>query len=545
MRLATLGRFAFLLATVGTMTDVAAAPPADGGPSTAADTGFFDRWESGFGAGSDWRFTAVAATDDAIFVAGNGRTQADPFLLTWLGRFDPNGEVVTQHILDADASQVWRMAPTLEGGVAIAGTFGVIAGGTGMISVLDADLNPLWAQGFPGQPFQALAASEGGYAALRRVDSAGNGLELVVLDGSGNVLFGRAYSLAGHLFSSNELGLAPGHGGGYVLAATIRDDATNAHDGWIALVDADGQIVTQHTIGAAANDFVWDVASTPTGYVAVGRTDSFGTATDHWALVFDAELDLISAHAYGGNRTDELIRVGVAADGDIVAAGFTASDPYNFSTSAAVLLRLDPDGDLVSATGIEASTEATRTLGMAPAPLGGAVVVGQTGVAFAPTDAFLARLGDAPVPGCDETMDVTSALTVTSIAPVVSPVSVIDTESGVTSSALTLAFAPSAAEAIRICPEDADEDGVIDDEDECPDTPPDTVVLPSNGCSIAQLAPCEGPWRNHGAYVVAVSRTARLFVAAGLISEGDADLIVSAAARSDCGRWGTTTGGGG
>jgi hypothetical protein len=82
---------------------------------------------------------------------------------------------------------------------------------------------------------------------------------------------------------------------------------------------------------------------------------------------------------------------------------------------------------------------------------------------------------------------------------------------------------------------DADNDGVDDSIDECPDTPPG-VVVSSTGCSIEQLVPCDGPWRNHGQYVSAVVRTARAFAAAGLITAEQQGDIIEAAARSNCGK---------
>jgi hypothetical protein len=56
-----------------------------------------------------------------------------------------------------------------------------------------------------------------------------------------------------------------------------------------------------------------------------------------------------------------------------------------------------------------------------------------------------------------------------------------------------------------------------------------------NGCSIAQIAPCEGPWRNHSQYVDAVETAAAAFQKAGLITFEQRQEIIAAARRSDCG----------
>ena len=87
---------------------------------------------------------------------------------------------------------------------------------------------------------------------------------------------------------------------------------------------------------------------------------------------------------------------------------------------------------------------------------------------------------------------------------------------------------------------DSDGDGVLDAQDECPNTPAGTVV-DDHGCSIEQLVPCAGPlsgghWKNRGQYVSDIAQTAAKFVAQGLITERQKGAIVSAAARSDCGK---------
>jgi len=82
---------------------------------------------------------------------------------------------------------------------------------------------------------------------------------------------------------------------------------------------------------------------------------------------------------------------------------------------------------------------------------------------------------------------------------------------------------------------DSDGDGVPDDLDACPDTAPGDIVN-ADGCSIAQICPCDADWRNHGHYVRCVVLCARSFLRAGLITRQQAHEIVVAAAKSDCGK---------
>ena len=86
---------------------------------------------------------------------------------------------------------------------------------------------------------------------------------------------------------------------------------------------------------------------------------------------------------------------------------------------------------------------------------------------------------------------------------------------------------------------DADGDGVPDSLDQCPDTPAGAIVN-ADGCSIDQLAPCNGPasggtWKNHGQYVSTIAQVAEAFLDDGLITEEEKDAIVASAAQSNCG----------
>jgi hypothetical protein len=91
------------------------------------------------------------------------------------------------------------------------------------------------------------------------------------------------------------------------------------------------------------------------------------------------------------------------------------------------------------------------------------------------------------------------------------------------------------------CDGDVDGDGVANIGDSCANSTAGDVI-DAAGCSIAQLSPCSGPagtvmsWRNNGKYVSSVAHSASLFRQAGLISENERSAIVSAAARSSCGK---------
>ena len=92
------------------------------------------------------------------------------------------------------------------------------------------------------------------------------------------------------------------------------------------------------------------------------------------------------------------------------------------------------------------------------------------------------------------------------------------------------------------CDDDVDNDGVPNGSDICAFTPLGEVVDPALGCSIAQLCPCDGPqgttndWLNHGEYVSCSAKTSKSFVVQGLISKAKRSDLVSAAGQSACGK---------
>jgi hypothetical protein len=87
----------------------------------------------------------------------------------------------------------------------------------------------------------------------------------------------------------------------------------------------------------------------------------------------------------------------------------------------------------------------------------------------------------------------------------------------------------------QILPVDSDHDGVPDYRDLCPDTPLGSIVN-ADGCSIDQLCPCDGPWKNHGEYVNALKAVSGTFLETGLITEAERRALVRQAAASDCGK---------
>jgi hypothetical protein len=81
---------------------------------------------------------------------------------------------------------------------------------------------------------------------------------------------------------------------------------------------------------------------------------------------------------------------------------------------------------------------------------------------------------------------------------------------------------------------DSDSDGIFDLNDACQTTSPGEIV-DIDGCSINDLCPCEGQWKNHGSYVKCAAQESKSFVSEGLMSKAQKVVFVSITARSRCG----------
>jgi hypothetical protein len=81
---------------------------------------------------------------------------------------------------------------------------------------------------------------------------------------------------------------------------------------------------------------------------------------------------------------------------------------------------------------------------------------------------------------------------------------------------------------------DDDNDGVPNDVDACPMTVTGETVN-ADGCSVADLCPCDNGWKNYGTYVSCVAHASNDMKKAGLISGAEQGALVSVAAQSSCG----------
>ncbi len=253
---------------------------------------------------------AVATVDGGYIVVGSSNSKQTIWsenhgqMDFFAAKLNGDGEVQWLHCYGGSGmDEAWAIRATPEGNYVIAGTSGstdgqVTTGSTGQVWVIK--INP-----------------EGGLLWNRRMggsggpDMADQAKDLVVNpDGSMLVVASTA---------SNDGDVSGNHGG---------------YDAWLVMLDSEGTILQQRCIGGTENDLSWaGTASGPGRFVLAGTALSNdgdlnganSTGWNVWALMVDANMNLLWQHCFGGGAVDEGYAVDRNAAGELFITGRTWS----------------------------------------------------------------------------------------------------------------------------------------------------------------------------------------------------------------------------
>jgi uncharacterized delta-60 repeat protein len=362
-------------------------PVGDGeGSSTRA-------WEKVFGTAGDDHGYSVAVTDDGGYVVVGctepyGNSNTDVYLI----RTNSFGDTLWTETYDAGESEAgYSVAVTSDGGF-------VIAGYTQSIGSAEADVylirtnavgDTLWTRtyGGSGNDFGrgVRVTSDGGYLIIGTTTSYGAGgvdVYLIRTNNDGDTVWTRTF---GGDQSDYGESLALAGDGGYVVAGHTNSYGAGDIDVYVIKTDGAGDTVWTRTYGGGSWDYGHAIAATSdSGFVIVGRTESFGNGPDVYVVKIDAAGDTLWTRTYGGTSIDRGYAVATTNDGGCCVAGFTMSTPTGFAD--AYIIKINASG----------TTVWTRTVGgdlgetaqsVAPTGDGGCIVAGYT-------DSFGAGLSD-------------------------------------------------------------------------------------------------------------------------------------------------------
>ena len=178
-------------------------------------------------------------------------------------------------------------------------------------------------------------------------------------------------------------------GGGSLIAGMTRTQGAGNADGWLLALDANGTPLWDNAYGGTSTDLFYGIAPAPGGgVVCAGSNRSLsGSLEKGWLARMDAGGELLWQDKYGGGQIDELFAVVAAADGTFAAAGKNSSQ--SVSGSDAWLLIVDGKGKTLQSK-VYNSGDYDEARALAPTADGGYVLTGVASVKGNP-ELWLAR----------------------------------------------------------------------------------------------------------------------------------------------------------
>jgi uncharacterized delta-60 repeat protein len=178
---------------------------------------------------------------------------------------------------------------------------------------------------YQDQAYSVKRTSDGGYIVVGRTGSYGSGnadIFLMKLDGSGNVVWARAYGSSGPDFGYDVQ--ITSDGGFVVVGYYTSSGDTNAI---IVKTNSSGNVQWYRVLGGTQTDVFYSVAQTSDGgFIATGRTHSFGSGNaDVFLARFNSSGTLQWSKTYGGSQWDHASSIQQTSDGGYVMLGRTRS----------------------------------------------------------------------------------------------------------------------------------------------------------------------------------------------------------------------------
>jgi hypothetical protein len=343
-------------------------------------------WQKAYGgAGSEYMYSIQQTSDGGYIVAGETNSSGAGDSDAWLLKLNENGTVQWQKTYGGAGYDYFASVRQIGTEYFVAGMTSSFGAGDNDVWLLkiNGDGIVTWQKTYGGTGYDYASlfqqTSDGGYIVAGGTQSFGAtwmDFWLLKLDGDLNVQWQNRYGGPLHDYLSSMKQVSDG---GYILVGRTSSFGTNyTYDGWILKLTGNGNIEWQKTYGGAANDILISVEQTADGgYIAAGRTDSFGSGIGGaWLLKLDATGVITWQRAYGGTRDDSISSVQQKGDGGYVAAGHTGS--FGTGETDIWLMTLDESGSTISCPfeGISTAAGVDTTI----APIQTAVISDTTSV---------------------------------------------------------------------------------------------------------------------------------------------------------------------
>jgi hypothetical protein len=294
-------------------------------------------WSKRYGGPREERAFSVKQTSDGGYITV-ARTKSFEDTNRWdvlLIKTDPNGNlqwgrVYSNSLLDDEPADVIE---TSDGGYLVVGGAQSRRSSSQneiLVMKINSSGDLRWVRWFgdtiyQDQAYSVKRTSDGGYIVAGRTGSYGSGnadIFLMKLDGSGNVVWARAYGSSGPDFGYDVQITSDG---GFVVVGyyTSSGDTSSI----IVKTNSSGNVQWYRVLGGTQMDAFYSVDQTSDGgFIASGITHSFGSGS---ADVFLARLassgTLQWSKIYGGSQWDQASSIQQTSEGGYVMAGRTRS----------------------------------------------------------------------------------------------------------------------------------------------------------------------------------------------------------------------------
>ncbi|MCK4460637.1 MAG: hypothetical protein KAW46_02475 [candidate division Zixibacteria bacterium] len=341
-------------------------------------------WERTFGGtGCDQGYSVAVTGDHGYVVTGSTRSFGGNGPDVYLIRTNAAGDTLWTKAHDGGSDDIgYSVAVTSDGGFIIAGeTNSIGAGGTDAYLIkTDALGDTIWTRAYGGTDddlaYSVAPTDDGGYIIVGKTASYGAGaadVYLIKINAFGDTAWTRTY---GGLQDDYGESVALAGDGGYVVAGHTNSFGAGDIDVYVIKTDAAGDTVWTRTYGGGSWDYGHAIAATTdSGFVIVGRTESFGNGPDVYVVKIDAAGDTLWTRTYGGTSIDRGYAVAPTNDGGCCVAGFTMSTPTGFAD--AYIIKINASGTTVWIRTVGGDLGETAQ-SVAPTSDGGCIVAGYT-----------------------------------------------------------------------------------------------------------------------------------------------------------------------
>lgn len=154
------------------------------------------------------------------------------------------------------------------------------------------------------------------------------------IDKRGTELWSQNYGVAKNDYAVAVIALSEDR---LFVCANTESKGQGGSDAWVLIVDKNGRILAENTVGGVGSDVVNSAVAVPGGYMLVGKTDTKSKGkSDNWIVKIDNNLKLVWEYSFGTYAYDELQSVTYSPQTKTFIAIGNCVKPGEENTNAAV-----------------------------------------------------------------------------------------------------------------------------------------------------------------------------------------------------------------